>query len=83
MSNYYKKTMSLAGMDFSNHSVDDLRGLVRKILEAKIHGICRSPYVEGDRSRYPDRWSANPGTTGFHTTVCSLGALLLLKEGKN
>ncbi|NNF16776.1 MAG: glycosyl hydrolase [Gammaproteobacteria bacterium] len=47
MSNYYKKNMVLAGMDFSNHSVEDLRALVREILEAKIHGISFSPYVEG------------------------------------
>lgn len=47
MSNYYKKTLSLAGIDFSRHSIDDLRALVRKILDAKIHGICFSPYVEG------------------------------------
>jgi exo-beta-1,3-glucanase (GH17 family) len=37
----------LAGIDFSRHSIDDLRALVRKILDAKIHGICFSPYVEG------------------------------------
>ncbi|MGI9248980.1 MAG: glycosyl hydrolase family 17 protein [Woeseiaceae bacterium] len=47
MSHYYKKTLSLSGVDFSGHSVADLRGLVRQILEAKIHGICFSPYVEG------------------------------------
>ena len=47
MSNYYKKTLSLAGVDFAGYSVDDLRALVCKILEAKIHGICFSPYVEG------------------------------------
>jgi exo-beta-1,3-glucanase (GH17 family) len=47
MSNYYKKTMSLAGMNFDGMSVEDLRALVRKILEAKIHGISFSPYVEG------------------------------------
>ena len=47
MSNYYKKTMSLAGIDFSRHSIEDLRSLVRQILAAKIHGICFSPYIEG------------------------------------
>lgn len=39
--------MSLAGIDISSLSIDDLRALVRKILEAKIHGISFSPYVEG------------------------------------
>jgi len=47
MSHYYKRTMSMAGIDISNLSVEDLRSLVRKILEAKIHGLCFSPYVEG------------------------------------
>ena len=47
MSNYYKRNLALAGMDFSNHSLDDLRLLVRQILEAKIHGLSFSPYIEG------------------------------------
>ena len=47
MSNQYQRTLSLAGIDISGLSVDDLRALVRKILEAKIHGISFSPYVEG------------------------------------
>ena len=47
MSNLYQRKMSLAGIDISGLSVEDLRALVRKILEAKIHGICFSPYVEG------------------------------------
>ena len=47
MSNYYRKNLSLSGMDFSGHSIDDLRALVRQILEGKIHGLSFSPYVEG------------------------------------
>ncbi len=47
MSNYYKRNLALAGIDFSKHSIDDLRALVRQILEGKIHGISFSPYVEG------------------------------------
>jgi exo-beta-1,3-glucanase (GH17 family) len=39
--------MSLTGIDLSSYSVDALRSLVREILDAKIHGICFSPYVEG------------------------------------
>jgi exo-beta-1,3-glucanase (GH17 family) len=39
--------MSLAGLDISGLSVDELRALVKKILDAKIHGLCFSPYVEG------------------------------------
>jgi len=47
MSNYYKRSLALAGTDFSRYSVTDLRTLVRQILDAKIHGICFSPYTEG------------------------------------
>ncbi|MCH9693542.1 MAG: glycosyl hydrolase [Gammaproteobacteria bacterium] len=47
MSNYYKRNLSLAGVDFSNKSIEDLRLLVRQILDSKIHGISFSPYIEG------------------------------------
>jgi exo-beta-1,3-glucanase (GH17 family) len=47
MSNYSKRNLALAGIDFSKYSSKDLRALVRQILEAKIHGISFSPYVEG------------------------------------
>ena len=47
MSNYYKRRMSLAGVDLSSYPVDALPSLVREILDTKIHGICFSPYVEG------------------------------------
>ncbi len=47
MSNYYKRRMSLAGIDIKSLTTEDLRGLVRKILESKIHGLSFSPYVEG------------------------------------
>lgn len=48
MSNYYKRRLSLAGIDISTLSTDDLRALVRKILESKIHGLSFSPYIEGE-----------------------------------
>ncbi len=47
MSNLYQRNMSLAGIDISSLSEQDLRALVRQILEAKIHGISFSPYIEG------------------------------------
>lgn len=47
MSQYSNRRMSLAGIDSSAHSVDSLRSLVSQILDAKIHGICFSPYIEG------------------------------------
>ena len=47
MSNLYQRTLSLAGINLAGLSEADLRALVRQILEAGIHGISFSPYVEG------------------------------------
>ncbi len=47
MSNHYKRKMALAGVDFSGMSEIDLRALIRKILDDKIHGLSFSPYVQG------------------------------------
>jgi exo-beta-1,3-glucanase (GH17 family) len=47
MSNLYQRTLSLAGVDTSDLSLEDLRSLVREILATGIHGLCFSPYVEG------------------------------------
>ena len=47
MSNIYQRRLSLTGIDAANMPIEDLRALLRKILEAKIHGISYSPYVEG------------------------------------
>lgn len=47
MSNPYRRTTSLSGIDLSRATADDLRALVRSILEDGIHGVCFSPYVEG------------------------------------
>jgi exo-beta-1,3-glucanase (GH17 family) len=47
MSNPYHRKLSLSGIDTSALSIDDLRVLVREILDRKIHGISFSPYVEG------------------------------------
>jgi exo-beta-1,3-glucanase (GH17 family) len=41
------KLLSLAGVDASRLSVDELRALVRRLLESGIHGISFSPYTEG------------------------------------
>lgn len=47
MSNLYQRKLSLAGINIASLSEEDLRGLVRKILDARIHGISFSPYIEG------------------------------------
>lgn len=47
MSSLYKRRMSLAGIDVSSTATAELRRIVMKILEARIHGLSFSPYVEG------------------------------------
>ena len=47
MSNLYQRRLSLAGLDTTKLSSDDLRALVREILKAGIHGLSFSPYIEG------------------------------------
>lgn len=47
MSNHYQRRMSLAGINVSSLSAADLRLLVRKILDARIHGVSFSPYIDG------------------------------------
>ena len=53
MSNHYKRRLSLAGINASAMTTDELRQLVLEILKAKIHGLSFSPYTEGQ----------GPGTT--------------------
>ena len=43
----HRRQTTLAGINVAARSEEDLRRLVREILEEKVHGICFSPYVEG------------------------------------
>lgn len=47
MSIPYQRRLSLAGIDTSVLTDDAIRLLVRQILDARIHGISFSPYIEG------------------------------------
>ena len=47
MSNHYKRRLSLSGINVSALTAAELRNLVAKILESRIHGLSFSPYVEG------------------------------------
>ncbi len=47
MSHYRGRTLSLTGIALTDHSEAELRALVRQTLEDGIHGICFSPYIEG------------------------------------
>ena len=39
--------LSLAGQDLSNKSEADLRSVFTEVLNKGMHGICFSPYLEG------------------------------------
>ncbi len=47
MSGTYRRELSLAGIDVSSLTHDELRGLVSGILERRIHGLSFSPYADG------------------------------------
>lgn len=49
MGREYRPLRSLAGINISRYTLEDLQALVAATLERKIHGICFSPYVEGQR----------------------------------
>ena len=85
MSNVYQRRLSLTGLDASNMSVEDLRALLRKILEAKIHGLSYSPYVEGQgpgtqigAEQIAERLAfISPYTNNIRTFSCSEGNELI------
>jgi exo-beta-1,3-glucanase (GH17 family) len=47
MSNHYRRKLSLAGIDVAAFPLDELRAMLREILEGGIHGLAFSPYLEG------------------------------------
>ena len=47
MSNYYKKKLSLNGLDTSQLGIEEIQSIVKSLLDDKIHGISFSPYIEG------------------------------------
>lgn len=47
MSIRQEKFLALASIDYAGMPLDDLRALFRKALKSGMHGICSSPYEEG------------------------------------
>jgi exo-beta-1,3-glucanase (GH17 family) len=47
MSIRVEKKLALANIDYAGKSVDELKTLFRKVLESGVHGLCSSPYEEG------------------------------------
>ncbi|MDT7832684.1 glycosyl hydrolase family 17 protein [Flavobacteriaceae bacterium S356] len=42
-----EKFLALASIDYADKSIAELRALFRKVLRSGMHGLCSSPYVEG------------------------------------
>ena len=47
MSRRDEKFLALAALDYEGYSSEDLKSLWKKTLEAGVHGLCFSPYEEG------------------------------------
>ena len=85
MSNVYQRRLTLTGIDAANMPIEDLRALLRKILEAKIHGLSYSPYVEGQgpgtqigAEQIAERLAfISPYTNNIRTFSCSEGNELI------
>ncbi len=85
MSNVYQRRLTLTGIDAANMPIEDLRALLRKVLEAKIHGLSYSPYVEGQgpgtqigAEQIAERLAfISPYTNNIRTFSCSEGNELI------
>ncbi len=44
-----EKFLALANVDYADKSIEDLRALFRKVLKSGMHGLCSSPYEEGQK----------------------------------
>lgn len=42
-----EKFLALASIDYADKSIEELRALFRTVLKSGMHGLCSSPYVEG------------------------------------
>jgi exo-beta-1,3-glucanase (GH17 family) len=49
MSKRIEKKLALANIDFIDKNIDDLKALFRKVLNSGVHGLCSSPYQEGQK----------------------------------
>jgi exo-beta-1,3-glucanase (GH17 family) len=85
MSNAYQRILSLTGLNLAGLSVSELRSIVSKVLDAKIHGISFSPYIEGQgpgtqlgEAQIRERLAiVRPYTRWIRTFSCSEGNELI------
>jgi len=85
LSNLYQRNLALSGINVEGQSVEKLRSLVSTILDAQIHGLCFSPYVEGqgpgtplDAAQIRERLAiVRPYVRWIRTFSCSEGNELI------
>lgn len=85
MSDSYKRRLSLAGINIASMTTNELRRLVPKILEAKIHGLSFSVFTDGqspgtviDASQIRERLAiVAPYVRWIRTFSCSDGHELI------
>ncbi|MGI9219924.1 MAG: glycosyl hydrolase family 17 protein [Woeseiaceae bacterium] len=85
MSNLYQRRLSLAGVDTTQLSATSVQSILAEVLKNKIHGLCFSPYVEGqgpgtqlDASQIQQRLSiVQPNTRWVRTFSCTEGNELI------
>ena len=53
MSVRQEKILSLTNVDLAKKSTKDLASLFNEVLSAGIHGLCSSPYEEGQQPGIP------------------------------
>jgi exo-beta-1,3-glucanase (GH17 family) len=81
----HRRQTTLSGIDVASLSEDELRELVLEILEARIHGLSFSPYVEGQgpgteigADQIRERLAVvQPYTNWIRTFACSEGNELI------
>lgn len=49
MSQRRERFLALASVDYNDKDIEDLKSLHQKYLESGVHGLCFSPYVEGQQ----------------------------------
>ncbi|MDH3619688.1 MAG: glycosyl hydrolase family 17 protein [Gammaproteobacteria bacterium] len=85
MSNAYQRRLSLTGVKTAELNENQLRSLVKNIFESGIHGLCFSPYIDGqgpgtriDEAQVRGRLATvKPFTRWVRTFSCTQGHELI------
>ena len=69
---------STSDTDFTSKSDADIKALFSETLNKGLHGMCFSPYLEGQKHWRSVIGISNQSTYGCHCTLHSMGAFILL-----